>query len=119
MNTKISLNQPKPRKVIIIISLFIIVVPIIIEIIFSCSNGYGEVAPTFVNITRYAQDLFSDAIAIKQFVNVTQYINTLKIMILIIIIVYNYSNIYKSFVLFNIISFKALATPSSMLLLAT
>ena len=105
MNTKISLNQPKSRKVIIIISLFIIVVPIIIQIISSCSNGYGEVAPTFINITRYAQDLFSDAIAIKQFVNVTQYINTLKIMILIIIIVYNYSNIYKSFVLFNIISF--------------
>lgn len=105
MNTKISLHPPKPRKVIIAISLFIIILPILIEIIFSSSSRYGDVAVAFIKITKNAQSLFRDGNSIKNFVNVTQYLNTLKIMVLIIIIVYNYSNVYKSFVLFNIISF--------------
>ena len=102
MNTKITIHQPKPRKFVIFLSLVVIVIPFLIELGFR-GDQYGVIPDRVVNITLTLQELLpkeNNEILLAFLYN----INTLKVMVIIVICVYNFGNVYKSFVLFMIIT---------------
>ena len=102
MNTKISIHQPKPQKLIIFLSLIIIVIPFFVDLFFR-GEHYGVIPKPVYDITNYLQTLFPQQ-SLEQFLKIMHKIITYKIMLVIVVLVYNFGNIYKSFVLFMIIT---------------
>ena len=103
MNTKISIHQPKPQKLIIFISLIIIALPFFVDLFFR-EEQYGVISHYMITLTEKFQKLFSEEQTRESFLKIMNNINTLKLMVLIVICVYNFSNVYKSFILFMIIT---------------
>ena len=101
MNTKITIHQPKPRKFVIFIALLVIVIPFFLDLGFR-GERYGEINDKVVNITLTLQTLITEDNSLS--LTIMHNINTLKIMVIIVICVYNFGNVYKSFILFMIIT---------------
>lgn len=102
MNTKISIHQPKPQKLIILLSIIIIALPFFVDLFFR-GTSYGVISDNMKDVTKKFQSLFEEETR-KSFLRIMNNINTLKLMVLIVICVYNFSNVYKSFILFMIIT---------------
>lgn len=102
MNTKISIHQPKPQKLIILLSIIIIALPFFVDLFFR-GTSYGVISDNMKEVTKKFQGLFEEETR-KSFLRIMNNINTLKLMVLIVICVYNFSNVYKSFILFMIIT---------------
>ena len=98
VNRKKSTSTPKNNALLIIIGLLFIALSFVYPCLFKVSSI------TLAN-TLQKQLTLSDKVII-----VIHYINSVPQMIVIVVIVYNFANIYKSFILFNVICFSEVFT---------
>ena len=59
MNTKISIHQPKPQKLIIFISLIIIALPFFVDLFFR-EEQYGVISKGMIDLTERFQGFFEE-----------------------------------------------------------
>ena len=106
MNTKIVKKQPKPRKFWIIFSLILMGATILLFFIYKFSISkldyyLTKVLQDFI-LFVYDKDELNKLPILFKFTNC---INSVVFLIIILIVVYNYLNIYKTFILYNLICF--------------
>ena len=106
MNTKIVKKQPKPRKFWIIFSLILMGSSITLFFIYKFSISkldyyLTKVLQNFI-LFVYDKDELNKLPILFKFTNC---INSVVFLIIILIVVYNYLNIYKTFILYNLICF--------------
>ena len=104
MNTKIRKKEPKPGKFWITISLIIMLSSIISFFIYKISISKLDYI-----ITKALQDFILFIFDKKEFkkipiiLKITSYYDSVIFLIFILLIVYNFLNIYKTFLLYNLI----------------
>ena len=112
MNTKIVKKQPKPRKFWIIFSLILMGATILLFFIYKFSiskldDNITKVLQDFILWVYGKQDKDGNYFNFKVPIlfKITNCINSVIFLIVILIVVYNYLNIYKTFILYNLICF--------------
>ena len=103
MNTQIVAKPKKPKTLAILLSLLLIVLAFVFQLIYSKNISKDD----DIKIVRRLQtELFSrDSKTIEIFLKIMYYLSNDFVIMGLLCIVYNFSNVYKSFILFNIISF--------------
>ena len=103
MNTQIVAKPKKPKTLAILLSLLLIVLAFVFQLIYSKNISKDD----DIKIVRRLQtELFSrDSKTIEIFLKIMYYLSNDIVIMGLLCIVYNFSNVYKSFILFNIISF--------------
>ena len=100
MNTIVLPQKKKRNWILIIIMILLIIFTCIIDKIYSNSFLQND-----IKITNEIQKFFIINDSISKTITYLNYGNSIMTICIIIIIVYNYSNIYKSFLIFTMTSF--------------
>lgn len=103
MNTQIVAKPKKPKTLAIFLSILLIIIAFIFQVIYRKSVD----RETDIKMVNYLQnELFSQNLTSLQiFLKIIYFLNSDVAVMALLCIVYNFSNVYKSFILFNILSF--------------
>lgn len=102
MNTQIVAKTKKPKKLSIFLSSLLLIFSFCVHFIYKYTVSQGkntEIVKEFQMIFKQGSNLF------KYFILIGYVLSSDYMMYIIISLVHNFSNVYKSFLLFNLVSF--------------